>query len=324
MTLPAVAILGDINVDLTLYVDAYPPEGGEGIAACERQNIGGSATNTALFLAKLGVPVHFIGKIGRDAWGDRCLGDMATAGIDTRWVRHAFEEPTQVNVVVVSYGGERTMFAYRGANARLDATEVDAEAFETVALLHLSGYALLQAPQRDAAIQALGLAHAGNIPATLDVPSGIVAAIHSVLDNVLPQLETVFLSEADLLALSGQAAIEAAADELLSKGVRNLVVKAGGRGALLWNSEGRRHAPAMLTEVVDTTGAGDAFAAGYIYGTLRGLSAAARLVLANAAGALAVTNVGAVNTWASVDALRTKLNSEAVGQALLREMDLPA
>ncbi|MGE0280842.1 MAG: carbohydrate kinase family protein [Rhizobiaceae bacterium] len=323
MTLPAVAILGDINIDFTLHVDAYPPEGGEGIATREIQNIGGSATNTAMFLAKLGMPVRFIGKVGQDAWGERCLADMATAGIDTRRVCRTSEEPTQVNVVVVSRSGERTMFAYRGANTRLNAREIDAGTFEAVALLHLSGYALLQAPQRDAAIRALDLARARNIPATLDVPSGVVTAIRSPLDNLLLHLETLFLSEADLLALSGEATIEAAANALLSKGVRNLVVKAGERGAFLWNDEGRRHAPAMPAEVIDTTGAGDAFAAGYIYGTVRGLSAVSRLTLANAAGAVAVSNTGDVGTWASADALHAKLRSCGVDQAALREIDLP-
>ncbi|OCC00565.1 hypothetical protein BA190_33415 [Labrys sp. WJW] len=293
--MPAVAVLGDINVDLTLQVPAYPPEGGEGIAERQNHGLGGSGANTARILAGLGLPVHFIGKTGKDNWGDWCLAAMQREGVETRWVRRDEAEPTQLNIVIVSAGGERTMFAYRGANARLAAEEVDPAALAGTALLHLSGYALLQAPQREAALRALELAGAAGIAVSLDIPAGITGTIKETVLPLLPAIDTLFLGEADacLLAQAGNgAALDKAAGCLLEAGARQIVVKRGALGSLVHSRQHTHVSPAAEVNAIDTTGAGDAFAAGYIFGIVNGLSPASASTLANAAGALATTAVG--------------------------------
>lgn len=293
--MPTIAILGDINVDLALQIQAYPPEGGEGIAERQAYGLGGSATNTARILASLGLSVHFIGKVGMDSWGDWSLQAVQQAGIDTRWIRRDAAEPTQLNIVVVSASGERTMFAYRGANIRLTAEEIDPAAFDGVALLHLSGYALLKAPQREAALHAIARAKDAAIAISLDIPAGITQAIAGVVRPLLPAIDTLFLGEADALALAPGVLgcdPDQAAVRLLDAGAGHVVIKRGPEGSVLHGRGHRSASRAIEVQAVDTTGAGDAFAAGYLFGIANRLPPVSAAALANAAGAIAVTTFG--------------------------------
>ena len=180
----AIVVLGDINSDLILNVPAYPPEGGEAIAVSQTEYPGGSGANTARMLAYLGMPVRLIGRAGTDMTGRSLVARFAEGGIDTRFVGLDPNLPTQINVTIVSASGERTMFAYRGANLGLGPEHVTRAAFTDAALLHLSGYAFLAAPQRDAAFRAVELARAAGMRITLDIPSGVVRDISPYLDTI--------------------------------------------------------------------------------------------------------------------------------------------
>lgn len=292
-----IVLLGDINIDLVLAIPAYPGEGGEAIATGQTAMIGGSATNTAIALAKAGHDCRLIGRVGIDSWGREALSELAATGISTRWIGRDDREPTQINVITVSPTGERTMFAYRGANARLSATDVDPAAFAGAALFHLSGYALLQPRQTEAALTAIDLAVDADIPVTLDIPGGVVAGIAAQVRALLPRIDTILLGSADLPGLLEQT--EETDEEnlvamLLKSGVRRVAVKGSGEPASrLHEIEKSASAPWFRVDVVDTIGAGDAFAAGHIHGRVTGLSAPDCCRLANAYGALAVTQKGA-------------------------------
>lgn len=286
--MPAVVLLGDINIDLLLTVPAYPGEGGEAIASQQLQLMGGSATNTAVSLARLGPEARLIGRVGSDASGDQALADLAAAGIRTDWVGRDPVEPTQLNIVIVGATGERTMFAYRGANARLAPEHIEPASFTGAGLLHLSGYALLQTPQRDAALRALELARAAEIPVTLDIPAGIVGDIAAMLPAWLAQVDTVLLGTDDLVALGLTDP-----RQLLAWGVRALVLKGGRDGCQYISAAGNIAVPGFAATAVDTTGAGDALAAGFIAGRIAGLSPEASCLLGNLLGALAVGRNGA-------------------------------
>lgn len=297
----AIALLGDINIDLALEIPVFPQEGGEAIASRQTTALGGSATNTAISLARLGYDARLIGRVGDDAWGRQALADLAQSGVDTRWITSDAVEPTQLNIVTVSDGGERTMFAYRGANALLGPGDVVDDLFDGVALLHLSGYALLQSPQTDAALRAVDLAMERQIPVTLDIPAGVVPQIaHRVL-QLLPRLDTIMLGEADLIELGVTRP-----SALLGLGVRHVALKRGAAGSSLHAGDSVADASGFNVAVVDTTGAGDAFAAGQIYARLEGLSGPASCLLANALGAAAVQYRGAglaMPGWADIERL---------------------
>lgn len=284
----AVVLLGDINIDLLLEIPDYPAEGGEAIAVRQTTGLGGSATNTAITLARLGYEARLLGRVGADAWGKRAMADLNLAGVRLDWVSTDDNEPTQLNIVTVTPGGERTMFAYRGANARLGTELVVPSLFDNASLLHLSGYAFLARPQLDAAITAIGIAKLRNIPITLDIPAGIVTQIAPTMLSVLGQIDTVMLGESDLFALAA-----ASPAVLLQAGVRRVVIKRGRDGSSLYERMVEIHVPGFEANVVDTTGAGDAFAAGMIVGVVQQLELAECGKMGNALGACAVMKVGA-------------------------------
>ena len=293
----AIVLLGDINIDLVLAIPAYPGEGGEAIATGQTAMIGGSATNTAFALAKAGHDCRLMGRVGADSWGREALSELAAAGISTRWIGRDDREPTQINVITVSPAGERTMFAYRGANARLSATDVDPAAFAGAALLHLSGYALLEPYQTQAALAAIDIAVDADVPVTLDIPGGVVADIAAQVRGLLPRIDTIMLGSADLPVLLEQ---QGAGDEeklvamLLESGVRRVAMKGSdGKPSCLHRTGKTARAPWFPVEVVDTVGAGDAFAAGHIHGRVTGLTDPDCCRIANAYGAVAVTRKGA-------------------------------
>lgn len=284
----AVALLGDINIDLVLNIPVFPPEGGEAIATRQGSGLGGSSTNTAVSLARMGYEARLIGRVGDDAWGRQALSDLASVGVKTNWISRDPVEPTQLNVVTVSNGGERTMFAYRGANALLGPSEVTADIFAGVSLLHLSGYALLQSPQADAALRALELANSLQIPVTLDIPAGVAEQIAGRVNDLLSRIDTIMLGEADLVPLGATTP-----EMLIERGVKRVALKRGASGSALYRADSVAHANGLDVSVVDTTGAGDAFAAGQIVGRLADLPGETCCLLANALGAAAVRHSGA-------------------------------
>lgn len=292
----AIVLLGDINIDLVLDIPAYPLEGGEAIATAQRHMLGGSATNTAIALSRAGHDCRLIGRVGQDAWGDQALSSLEKIGVSTAWIGRDPLEPTQTNIVTVGKSGERTMFAYRGANAQLSPAFVSEDVFEGAALFHLSGYALLQSPQSDAAMRAIALAQAHQVPVTLDIPAGVALSIAPQVRNFLAKLDTIMLGGADLAPLAGRGpdiSAEEALTSLLHQGVKRIALKHDVAGSSLYQKSGVECAPWFAVDAVDTTGAGDAFAAGHIIGRVSGFSGSECCRLANAFGAVAVTRQGA-------------------------------
>ncbi|TXI00225.1 MAG: carbohydrate kinase family protein [Rhizobium sp.] len=304
-----IVLLGDINIDLVLDIPGYPAEGGEAIATGQTVAIGGSATNTAIALARAGHECRLLGRVGQDAWGEQALSELQNAGIATRWIGRDAAEPTQLNVVTVSVNGERTMFAYRGANAQLSADAIDEAAFAGAALLHLSGYVLLEPRQAAAALHAIDIAVRKAIPVTLDIPSGVVDALADKVRSLLPKLDTILLADSDLACLldrTESADRDSLIAALLRQGVKRVAIKGRGPVSLLYRMDARDSAPWFSVAVVDTVGAGDAFAAGHIHGRILGLGGAECCRLANAYGAVAITRKGAglaMPTWGDVSDL---------------------
>ncbi len=293
---PRVAALGDLNLDLTLEVPGHPPAGGEAFATAQHSGVGGSATNTAIVLARAGVHCRLLACVGDDPWGHHLLGLLSAAGTDAPDVaavqRHA-SEPTQVNVVAVTPDGERTMYAYRGANTRLAPTQQLLEVVGDSEVLHLSAYALLAAPQRDTAQAAVAAASSAGRPVVADVPVGPALEVPEHLRAVLPSVHTLVASAAEAQAITATADAGNAVGRLLELGVRRVALKLGREGCRLVRSDGEVAVPAATVEPLDTTGAGDSFAAGVVLGLAHGWDDQATGELAAALGGLAVTRRGA-------------------------------
>ncbi len=293
---PRIAALGDLNLDLTLEVAAHPDAGGEAIATAQHTGVGGSATNTAIVLARGGAHCRLLACIGDDPWGRFLLERLTAAGDDAPDVaavqRHP-HEPTQVNVVAVTPDGERTMYAYRGANTRLVPTDELLEVVSDSDVLHLSGYALLAAPQRDAAEAAVAAAASAGRPVVADVPVGPAREAPARLRALLPSVHTLVVAGAEARALTGARDDGAALARLLELGVRRVAFKLGPEGCRMVRADGEVTVRTQPLEPLDTTGAGDSFAAGVVLGLAHGWDDRTTGELAAKLGRLAVTRHGA-------------------------------
>jgi ribokinase len=291
--MPGVVVLGDINVDVLFSILAYPQPGGEALTERLITGVGGSAANTAIVLSRLGAAVWVIGRVGQDAWGDLALKALAEANVDITLVQRDEQAATGMMFTPVTPDSERTMFGHRGANPHTDPGRIGETALANARFLHLSGYALLESPQREAAMRAIALAENRGIPVGMDTAWLPAFGVPEQIRSLMPRLAVCVLGREEAESLTGRDSPEASAAALLKAGVHLVGMKLGREGCLLANASGVWVIPPFPAQAVDATGAGDTFSAGLIYGYLMGLSLPAAGVLANALGSLAVQVGGA-------------------------------
>jgi sugar/nucleoside kinase (ribokinase family) len=255
-------VIGDLLEDVVIHAAGPPARGTDTPARIERRR-GGSAANVAAAAALIGCPVRFIGRVGEDVMGEQLAATLAADGVDVRVQRVG---RTGAVAVLVQPDGERTMFPDRAAAAELAA--IDAAWLEGLTWLHLTGYSLCGEPAGTASIDAARRVRGDGRPVSVDVSSAAVietfgpTRFAGVLDAVVP--DVVFANAAEARTLDGRP-----------PGV--LVVKDGPRPVIVSHPDGsvvQVSVPPLDGPVVDTTGAGDAFAAGFIATMLRGSTAA--------------------------------------------------
>jgi ribokinase len=245
--------LGDLILDVIVGLDG-PLVPGDDRSASTRVGAGGQAANVAAWAAFLGAEARYVGKRGADAAGELAARELAGYGVEL-----AGPAAGRNGVVVsIADGGERSMASDRGSATELEPAELDPAWFRCERL-HLSGYALLREPAASAALRAAELARGSGASVSIDLSSSTLIddPFRGRVARCRP--ETVFATEREREAFGPLPTA--------------WVVKRGAAGV---NVAGVDH-PALPTEVVDPTGAGDAFAAGYLLGGVRlGLEAAAR------------------------------------------------
>jgi sugar/nucleoside kinase (ribokinase family) len=278
-----VLVVGDVALDV-LVAPATAPVPGADVSARIQTRPGGAGANTAAWLARLGADVTLAARVGDDPAGRAAAADLAAAGVTA----HLAVDPDAVTCTVVAILGEgdRTMLSDRGAAARLSPADLpDVADFDH---LHLSGYVLLSSSSRPAGLAALAAARAGGLSTSVDpqvapalaAPGRAAAFLDDVrgVDLLLPNAD-------ELRALGGAAAV--------LRSVGAVASSAGADGATWANRAGQWTVPAPVVDVVDATGAGDAFDAGVLVAWLGGADREAALTAGCAAGAAAVGRMGA-------------------------------
>ncbi len=265
---------------------------------------GGSAVNTAIALARLGVDVGFIGRVGQDALAAQALTDLAEVGVDTRLVQFDPAISTGIIFIAVTPDGERTMFAARGANSYTDPGLLDEDYFVGARWFHFSGYTLLAEPQRSAAMYALNLAIEAGCRVSLDVGVEPALRVQHDIHRLLSRVDVIFPNETELSLLTSGINSRRAPAQLLKQGVGAVVAKYGAGGSEVTVRNLRASLPAFNISPLDTTGAGDCFNAGFILGRLVGLDWEAAATLGNATGALATQWQGSGAGYITPQAVR--------------------
>jgi ribokinase len=263
-----VVVLGDVMVDVVCRLDG-PIAPGSDAPARIAFGFGGSAANVAAWLAAAGARPALVGRIGADERGRAAEAELRAAGVDTRLAVDP-ERPTGVCVVLVGPDGERSMIPDAGANDGLAEADLPDELLADGAHLHMTGYSLVRKGSRGAARAAIERARRRGVTVSVD-PSSVALLSPGFLDEVAG-VGLLMPNAEEAAVLSGEANPERAAVALAAR-VPELVLTLGAEGALWTDGESliRVNAVAPARDVVlDTTGAGDAFAAGFLAARLSG------------------------------------------------------
>jgi sugar/nucleoside kinase (ribokinase family) len=329
-------VVGDSNVDLNGRLDRFPREGDDSPLSDLAWSSGGTAGNVATALALLGARVRLLARVGVDPAADVALRTLSRAGVDLDHVQRDAALSTGLCFASVSPGGERTFFCFRGANVALDLPAVDV-IFRDVTWLHVGGHALLEGRQRATALAMIDEASRRGLPISLDLCLPLLRTAAADVIALAPRLRVLFANEPELEALARSSAgysgpgskggaptsararggaLDAALSALKPHRDLLFVAKSGARGSTI--GAARLFVPGFSVEARDTTGCGDAFAAGFLFALQRGAPLDVCGRLGNAFGALTATRSG------SAEALpgHAELCSFLRAQAAARELDL--
>ncbi len=255
---------------------------------------GGSCANTIATIGLCGADVLYRGQVGADEFGTRYARSLTAAcgGHDL----HVHPElPTGKCLSLISArDAERTMLTDLGASIHLGGLGEAGGHIAKARLFHTTGYKFLGGPVRETAFAALQVAEAHNVPISFDVADPFVA--HTIRADVealiKDHVDIAFLNKEEAMIVTGKP-LDAAITELAGW-ADTVVVKLGGQGSIVLHDGERHVVPVYPVHVVDTTGAGDTYAGGFLYGWLRGLPPARCGELGSRMAALTVGQVGAV------------------------------
>jgi sugar/nucleoside kinase (ribokinase family) len=270
-------------------VEAIPEGQGATLVEDIRMTAAGTAGGTALTLAKLGASVHSAGAIGADPTGDMLVQLLGAAGIDTRYLVRRTDTPTSASVLPIRPNGDRPSLHLLGANITYGLDDVPWEAIAEATHLHLGGPELIGV---ETAARILSYAKEHGVATSVDLLAPGVLGSFEQIASALPYVDHMLPNEDQVLGFTGEEDLVAGADKLLAAGAGLVAVTRGGDGALLVTEEGTQKVPAFAVDVVDTTGCGDAFSAGFVRGTGLGRTPYDSAVLGCAAAALVAQGLG--------------------------------
>jgi sugar/nucleoside kinase (ribokinase family) len=255
---------------------------------------GGGAINTAAALSRLGLEVELIGKVGVDPLGNFLVDNLESSGVGTAYVQRDRKISTSASMVIVDPDGERRFIHYLGANSDLTLDDISFEIVSGASIVLVTGAMVMPGFIGCPLEELFKEASRSGAITCLDTAWDESGQWLETLAASLPHVDYFLPSLGEAQAMTGQQSAADAAQVLLDLGVRTVAVKMAGEGCLVVTNTGEEfHIPAYEVDIVDATGAGDSFDAGFIAGLRMGRSLASSALLANAVGALCVTEYGA-------------------------------
>jgi len=255
---------GALNVDKLYRVHRIAREGEESFALDFQEAPGGSAANTIVGLARLGLKTGYIGKVADDREGQLLLDDFRREGVNTDGIIIVKTGRSGVVTGYVDRKGERALYVDPGVNDSLEFREVNVEYASRAKLLHITSFVgekPFEAQKR--LVNKLPDGGVSFDPGEIYTVKGLAA-----LKPLIKRSLVVFPNENEVKMLTGESH-EKGSKALLREGARIVAVKLGGRGCYVTNGRESHLIKPYKTEVVDTTGAGDAFCAGFLYGLIK-------------------------------------------------------
>ena len=310
-----VLVAGELNADLIFSgLSAQPRPGSEVLAGDFSLALGSSSAICAAGLARLGTPVSFLGLIGPDVWGRFCLDELTRAGVDVSLVQE--EDRYQTGVTgSFSSADDRALVTFPGAITQLTAAHIPAAVLKNFNHLHVSSYFLQTGLQ--AGLPEL-FRTAKDLDLTVSLDPGHDPDEHwQSLTPTLAYCDVLFLNEVELAGLAETSSVADGLTALsaVTNGQTLVVAKLGKRGcAAVWKGQ-TRFADAIEVDVVDTTGAGDSFNAGFLHVWLQGFPLESCLASGSICGGLSTRKpggCGAQASWPEVERIMQDIGKHPV------------
>jgi sugar/nucleoside kinase (ribokinase family) len=270
------------------YVEQIPEGQGGALIEQIRVSPAGAAGGTSITMAKLGARTVSVGAIGADDLGDLYVTMLGKLGVETDHLARKDDVQTSATVLPIRPNGDRPALHVIGANASFTRDDVPWDLIEQADTLHLGGPEFMH----ELAPEILSFAREHGVRTSADI---LADGWPELLDMIAPALEQVdwFLPNDDqALKLTGAEDVEAAGAALVERGIGGCAVTCGARGSLVVTANGAERVPAFETEVVDTTGCGDAYSAGFMRGLSLGRSPADAARLGSACASLVAQGLG--------------------------------
>ena len=294
-----VAVFGNINIDTLILVEELPQKSLESNAMSFSVSGGGSAANTAVALARLGVPSIMLGAVGEDLEAEIAIKELDRENVITKYIQRVRGERTGRVWVLIDKSGERTMIAYRGANIKIK-KEFNEALIHSV-WLHIGGGLL------ETALEVAAAAEKKGIPVSYDPGSAAYLAPQRLLSKIIEKSNLVILNEFEYKSL-------------IKRNIRLsqlFIVKKGAKGSEAVVDGEKIHAEGFKVKVKDSTGAGDAFNAAFIAALLSNFELKEALIFANAAAAIKVSRLGARSS-PSLEEVVEFLEKEGYGKLAMK------
>jgi sulfofructose kinase len=290
--------LGLNAVDHLIVVPQYPEFNSKVQLISHTVAAGGQCATAMVGLARLGLKVRYIGKIGNDDTGRFQLRSLEKEGVEATGVVVVEGAESQIAFIVVDQpSGERTVIWNRDERLRIEPNEVDREAVTSGRALHLDGHNVA------ASIRAAEYAREAGVPTVLDIDN-----VYDGAENLLPMIDFLISSATFPGRMTGEPDLKRALKKLKeTTGSFFVAATLGVEGVLAYFNDEYIYSPAFPIKCADTTGAGDAFHGGFIYGLLAGYSVEETLRLANAVAGLKCRAVGARTALPTLPEVRTLL-----------------
>src|SRR4030042_1813767 len=281
---------GALNVDKLSRVNRLAKAEEETFIEDYAETCGGSAANTAVGLARLGCKVGFIGKVGCDREGDLLIQDFSKEGVNTDGVVRAGQGKSGSVLGFVDKKGARALYIDSGVNDILTFDEVNVEYASQAQFLHLTSFVGEKSFQTQ---KKLLNAIPNSVKVSFDPGALYARKGYSALESILMRSYVLMPNAIELELLTGETDYCKGADFMIGRGVKIVAVKLGGDGCYVTDGRERHLIDPFKVNVVDTTGAGDAFCAGFLYGLVNGKSLYECGRLGNFAASRCIMKMGA-------------------------------
>ena len=281
---------GALNVDTLLKVDKIAGAEEESFIHDYAEACGGSAANTMVGLARLGCKVGFVGKVADDHEGKLQIDCFKAEGVNTDGIIHAAKGKSGVCLGFVDKKGARALYINSGVNDTIEFRELQAPYVTDTQFIHLSSFVGEKSFRAQKKLLSF-LPESAKIsfdPGSLYAQKGF-SAIEPIIQNSFVMMP----NELELKLITGESEVPKGAEALLAAGVKIVAVKLGAKGCYVTNGQEKRTIQPFKVPVVDTTGAGDAFNAGFLYGLIQDKTLAECGRIANFVAAQSVTKMGA-------------------------------